>query len=70
MIDKAKVEILKVWYSIFCVLIDDNIEIGIKMSKLATLREILKHSSPGFEVENQLQMQKLDKLDLFKEIKH
>lgn len=50
MLDEKKVEVLKVWYSIFCVIIDAiSYNEEEKLSKLTQLRERLKRESPELE---------------------
>jgi hypothetical protein len=49
MLDEKKVEILKVWYSIFCVIMDDEKIEEDKIDKLIKLRKRLKDESPELE---------------------
>ena len=45
-----KIEVLKVWYSIFCVIMDDkDMYIGEQLEKLNKLRKRLKDESPELE---------------------
>jgi hypothetical protein len=48
-LDEKKVEILKVWYSIFCVIMDDEKIEEDKIDKLIKLRKRLKDESPELE---------------------
>ncbi len=53
MIDEAKVEVLKVWYSVFCVLMDgpDQYTEGQRLRKLRHLRQLLRDAYPQLESE-------------------
>jgi hypothetical protein len=48
-LDEKKVEILKVWYSIFCVIMDDEKIEEDKIDKLIKLRKRLKDESQELE---------------------
>lgn len=49
-IDEKKVEVLKVWYSIFCTIMDDRkIPWEMKSDKLHKLRRLLKDQSSDLE---------------------
>jgi hypothetical protein len=50
-LDEKKVEVLKVWYSIFCTIMDDReMTWEIKTDKLHKLRRLLKDESPDLEL--------------------
>jgi hypothetical protein len=51
--NSAKVEVLKVWYSVFCALMDDKAQYtnDHKILKLAHLRQMLRDAYPQLEEE-------------------
>jgi len=55
--DSRKVEVLKVWYSVFCTIMDPDPKDGSEYSpneliaKLRALREKLREAYPGLEAE-------------------
>jgi hypothetical protein len=57
MSDPAKVEVLKVWYSVFCTLVDDHLEAGgygdrvVFIDKMLKLRQELSKAIPEVEAE-------------------